>query len=144
MKRKVRKVILAAVIILGITMLTTGCSSTPPVNQIDMDTIVLTKNPGENESVIVIQRKSIFTGSMIPMKVWINDEEAVSGIGNGSEVQLVLANGEYTIQAGSTGIDKGNKLSFIVENDVIVFSAEPKMGLLAARFDLAQAGKTKL
>ena len=144
MKKNRFYVFLMALFALVIGLAITGCASTPPETGPLAETVVLTVSPGLNESVIVIQRNRTHVGSVIPMRVWVNGEDAASGIRNGDEIQLIVANGEYTIQAGSTNVDKGNLITFNVNGEAIIFSAEPRMGLLAARFNLAQTGRIKL
>ena len=142
MKKKSVGFLSAIFIILAVTFVTSGCASAPAGNQIEK--IALTVNPGEDESIVIIQRKKTGAGSMIPMRIWIDDADAASGIKNGNQIQLIVPNGEHKIQAGSSPVDKGNVINFTADGEAILFFAEPKMGLLAARFDLNQVGKRKL
>ncbi|MCL2186957.1 MAG: hypothetical protein FWB86_14080 [Treponema sp.] len=123
------------------TLLITGCASAPAKIQ---GTGALTVSPGQNESVVVVQRVSSFTGSAIPMRVWINNEEVVSGIRNGGEFQLIIPNGQHTIQAGSSGVDKGNNVVFVANGEAIYFNAVPRMGVIASRFNLTEISRMEL
>lgn len=78
------------------------------------------------------------------MKVWVDDTEVASSIRSGQEVKLIITDGEHSIQAGSTAIDKGTAVSFSVTGEEITFFAEPQMGIAAARFKLTQSGKRNL
>jgi len=125
-------------VVLVISIVMTGCATT------SARTDVSSVTPGTNESVIVIQRKSTIVGAAVFMKVWVDDVETDFSIGNGQKVKIIIANGEHTIQAGSTDIDKGKSVSFSVVGEEITFFAEPQMGLIAAQFKLTQTGEKKL
>ena len=125
-------------VLLSISIITTGCATTSVVT--DVSSVM----PGPNESVIVVQRKSTILGVAVSMTVWVDGAEAASSIRSGKEVRIIIANGEHTIQAGSTAIDKGKSVSFSVVEEEITFFAEPYIGLIAARFKLTQTGKRKL
>jgi hypothetical protein len=129
---------LATLTVLSIGIIMAGCATTP------VGTDVPAVIPGENESVIVVWRKSTFVGSMVPMTIWVNDVEVASSIQNGQEVRFIIADGEHLIEAGSTAIDKGQSVSFSVFGEEISFFAEPQMGIMTARFKLTQTGKRKL
>jgi hypothetical protein len=132
------------VCIFAINMVITSCASSPAKNNSLMEIPVLTVNPGRNESVIIIQRKDVFAGSFVSMKVWVDDEEVLSSIRSGQEVQLLIPDGKHSIRAGSTSVDKGKEISFEVTGEAISFLAEPKFGVFSARFNLIQTGKMKL
>jgi len=134
------KRIVLLVLLLGLLVVLFSCASAP----LGVESISLTVNPGLNESVVIIQRAKTAVGSAIPMRVWINETDAASGIRSGNEIQLIVPNGQHTIQAGSTNIDRGNSITFDVNDEVIVFLAEPRMGVMAARFNLTQIGKRNL
>jgi len=138
MKRNGIKRFLVIFIALAIGFVLAGCASSPAE----------TKEPepvtGPNESIISIQRKKTMAAAAVSMKVWIDDVEVASSIRNGQEHKLVVANGEYVIQAGSNAVDKGDAVTFSVTGEKITFFAEPQFGLLAARFKLTQTEKRKL
>jgi hypothetical protein len=138
MKRNSVTLFLAVLTVLAIGIIMAGCATTP------VGTDVPAVIPGENESVIVVRRKSTFVGSAVSMTVWVNDVEVASSIGNGQEVRLIVTDGEHLIQAGSTAIDKGKSVSFSASGEELTFFAEPQMGLISARFKLTQTGKIKL
>jgi len=124
--------ILFAVIILA------GCASTPT------ETGVPDVIPGQNESVIIVQRKKTMVGAAISMKIWIDEAEAASGMRSGQEVKLIIADGKHIIQAGSSAVDKGDSVTFFVTSEEITFFAEPQFGLLAAGFKLAETAKRSM
>ena len=130
------------VVLLYLSIFIAGCASVPAGT--DISTVALTVNPGPNESVIVVQRERKTTGSAISMKVWVNGEEKSSSIRNGQMVQLIIPNGEHTIQAGGSSIERGNEVMFSVNKEIIFFSAKPQVGLVAPRFRLTQTGKRTL
>jgi large exoprotein involved in heme utilization and adhesion len=129
---------LATLAVPAIGILIAGCATT------SAGTYVPAMIPGKNESVIVIRRKSTIVGSLASMKVWIDDVEVASSIRNGQEVKYIISDGEYSIQAGSSSVDKGQSVSFSVSGEEITFFAEPQTGVKAARFKLTQTGKRKL
>jgi len=99
--------------------------------------------PGDGESIVTIQRKSTMVGAAHKMKIWIDGEEVKSDIIKGMEVKLLVADGEHTIQADSSNINRGAAIIFTVSGEEIVIFAEP-MGLYGARFKLTETGKKKL
>jgi hypothetical protein len=125
--------------VLAVIMVMVGCA-TAPVEIEETPPLI----PGPNESVVVIQRKKAMAGAAISMTVWIDGAEAASSIRSGQEVKLLVANGGHSIQAGSSALDRGNEVSFSVTGEEIIFFAEPKMGVIAARFQLTQTGKRNL
>ena len=125
-------------VIVSVTIIMAGCATTSVGTD---DTTVI---PGPNESVIVVKRISVFTGSAISMKIWVDDVEKASSIRNGQEVRFIISDGEHMIRAGSTAVDKGKSVSFSAAGEEISFFAEPQMGVLAARFKLTQIGKRKI
>ena len=133
-----RFVMICMVLFAGIIL--AGCASTPAETGAKAPDVI----PGQNESIIVIQRKKTMAGAAISMKVWIDEAETMSGIRNGQEVRLIVADGEHRIQAGSSAADKGDSVTFSVVGEEITFFAEPQMGLLAARFKLTETGKKEL
>jgi hypothetical protein len=119
-----------------------GCVTTGPATvgtQRGIDSLNVI--PGPNESVIIVQRAKSVLGVAVPMQVWINDQPARRSIMVGQEVQVIVDNGTHTVQAGTTAIDRGNTVTLSVNQEATFFIAEPKMGLLAARFNLTQTGK---
>jgi hypothetical protein len=125
-------------------MAITSCASSPAANNPSIEIPELTVKPGQNESVLIIQRKDVFAGSFISMKVWVDDNEVASSIRSGQEVQLLIPDGKHSIRAGSTSVDKGKMIAFDVAGEVVIFLAEPKMGVFSARFNLTLAGKKHL
>ena len=123
---------LAAAIILG------GCASTGYSENIPNDMI-----PGPGESLIAVQRSSSAFGGAIKMQIWIDDEEVAGSIKRGIRTFIVVPNGEYTIQTGSTRVDRGNEITFYVQDEEIAFLAEPAMGVIAARFNLSEMYRKK-
>jgi len=119
-----------------------GCSSTPDSANISETEIPADKRPGQGEALITVNRIQTFAGSMISMTIWVNDEVVANGIRNGVTTYIVVPKGEYTIQAGSTSVDKGNAITFSInENEEVVFQATPAMGALAARFRLNEINR---
>ena len=118
-----------------------GCATTGPTVGAQRGIDSLNVIPGPNESVIIVQRSKSVLGVAVPMQVWIDDQPARRSIMVGQEVQVIVDNGTHTIQAGTTAIDKGNKVTLSINNEATFFIAEPKMGLLAAKFNLTQTGK---
>ena len=139
-----RKIILSLILLLVFSIVFFGCASTPKEEVKGVDTISATVNAGSDESILVFQRKKSMMGAAISMKIWLNDVEVASGIKNGQEIQIVIPNGEHTLQAGSTNVDKGNTITFSADSEMIIFFAEPAMGAFAARFNLTQLGRRKL
>jgi len=138
------KIMFLTILLIVLSIVFFGCASAPAGNAQSVEEIALAVNAGSNESILVFQRKKTFVGSAVPMRIWMNDIELASGIRNGEEIQIVIPNGEHTIQAGSSSVDKGNKIIVFAENEMILFYAEPAMGAFAARFNLTQLGKKKL
>jgi hypothetical protein len=125
--------------VLSLVSFMTGCATT----SVETD-VVPPMISGPNESVIVVQRQSTIIAFIIPMTLWVDNVKVASLINSGKEARIIIANGEHTIQAGSTNIDKGKAVSFSVVEEQITFFAEPKMGIIFARFKLTQTGKRKL
>ena len=139
-----KKTWMGAFVILVLGVMLTGCATAPSgINQ-SVEAVAITVNPGANESVIVIQRTRTAVASAVSMRVWINGDELASGIRNGNEIQIIVPNGEHTIQAGSTSVDRGNSITFSVNEEAIFFFAEPRMGALSARFNLTTRGSRPL
>ena len=129
--------------IIGMALVTgfflAGCKSAPPVApqaEIPPDMI-----PGPGESLVIVQRVKRAAGSMISMRVWIDGEIAAGGIKNGIISFIKVSDGEHTIQAGSTVVDRGNRITFTANSEEIVFRATPAFGLIAARFNLTETGR---
>jgi hypothetical protein len=116
-----------------------GCASVKYSETIPED-----KMPGEGESLITVQRAKAGAGAIIKMQIWVNDEEVVGSIENGVRSFIVVPNGTYTVQAGSTKIDRGNVITITVNDEEVIYLAQPAMGLLAARFNLKETGRRKL
>jgi P pilus assembly chaperone PapD len=138
MKGNSTTMFLAFLTVLSISIIMAGCAT----NSVGLDVSAVI--PGENESVIVVQRKSTVVGSAVSMTVWVDGVEVASSVRNGQEVRFIIADGEHSIQAGSTSIDKGKSVSLSVVGEEITFFAEPQLGLIAARFKLTQTGKRGL
>jgi hypothetical protein len=127
-------------ILMVLTLLFFGCATTKTnyVEDIPKDKI-----PGPGESLITVQRAKAYVGSMVKMQIWLNDEEVVGSIKNGVRSFIVVPNGTYTLQAGSTKVDRGNEVTLVINDEEVVFLAEPAMGIIAARFNLIETGRKK-
>jgi len=141
-----KKYLYPAILLLVLGFAFSGCSSAPPAqsNEDAILSITQTVTAGASESVLVIQRQKSMAGSAVSMRIWIDDVEVLTGIRNGTEVQIAVPNGEHTIQAGSTNMDRGNKLTFYASRDMVLFHASPSMGVVAARFNLTERGRRGL
>jgi len=100
--------------------------------------------PGSGESIVTVQRKKTMAGAAMGMRVWIDGEEAAAGVKNGVEVKLLVPDGEHTIQAGSSNVDRGDAVTFSINHGEIVFFAEPQMGAFSARFKLTETERKNL
>ena len=135
---KKKSFMLAIAVLFVFSMLITACATTGGTKE------SVPVYPGDGESIVTIQRKSTMAGAAIKMRIWIDGEEVISDIRNGKEAKLLVADGEHTIQAGSSNADKGEAIIFSVSGEEIVFFAEPQMGFIAARFKLTETGRKKL
>ena len=138
-KNSVKRVVMIC-LALCIGILLAGCASAPAETETKAPDLI----PGQNESLVVIQRKKTMAGAAMSMRVWVDEAEAASGIRNGQEIKLIVANGEHVIQAGSSNTDKGDSVTFSVAGEEITFYAEPQMGVWGARFKLTETGRSKL
>jgi hypothetical protein len=122
------------------TLVILSCaSSAEHTKQISTDKML---EPGE--SLVTVQRIRTFKGAIINMQIWVDDEKIVGGIKNGVQSSIVIPNGSHTIQAGSTKIDRGNKITFTVNDEEICFLANPVFGILATRFHLTETSRKKI
>jgi hypothetical protein len=134
------KKIVLLVFVMSFSMFFFGCASSAEHNeQIPAD-----KTPGPGESLVIVQRISSFAGKVIKMQIWIDDEEVVGSIKNDVRSFIVIPNGSYTIQAGSTKIDRGNEITFTVNDEEISFQANPAFGIVTTRFNLTETGRRNL
>jgi len=127
--------IIGVVIVFGLA----GCATTEYADETPADKI-----PVPGASLLIVQRAKTPIGSAVRMKVWMDGEEVAGSIKNGVRTFVAIPNGSHTIQAGSTKLDHGNEITFVVNDEEIIFLAEPSMGLVAARFVLQETGKRKL
>ena len=140
MKRNIVKKFVMICMALFIGIILAGCASTPA----ETETQAPDLSPGQNESVIIIQRKKTMAGAAVSMKVWVDEAETTSGIRSGQEIRLIVSDGEHLIQAGSSNTDRGDSVTFYAAGEEITFFAEPQMGVWAARFKLTETGRRKL
>jgi hypothetical protein len=141
MKKNIAKGFAAVLMVLCVITMMAGCATTTPSETEEALAVIA----GPNESVIVIQRKKTWVGSAtISMKVWVDDEETALSIRNSQTDRFIVADGEHSIRAGSTYIDRGDAVSFSAAGEEITFFAEPQVGVLGARFKLTQTGKRNL
>ena len=136
--KKMKTFLVKTSLIMVFSLFLFGCASTPN----NFSEIPTDKIPGPGESLITIQCEKSGVGSMIRMKIWIDDEEIASGIKNGKRIHIIIPKGNHMIQAGSTGIDKGNSITFTtIDNEEILFLTKPAMGLFAARFNISETNR---
>ena len=139
-----KKIMFLTIVVVVLSTVLFSCASAPVGNDQMVEAIYQTVDVGYDESILVIQRRRTMVASAISMRIWMNGIELTSGIRNGQEIQIVIPNGEHNIQAGSTGRDRGNTITFFADNDLLLFYAEPAMGGLTARFNLTQLGRRNL
>ena len=125
-----KKIMFLAVVVVVLSTVFFSCASAPRENIQAVDAVSLTVNAAEDESILVIQRRRIFAAAAIPMRIWMNGTELPYRIGSGQEIQIVIPNGEHTIQAGSSNVDRGNEITFFIDNNMILFFAQPAAGFL--------------
>jgi hypothetical protein len=99
--------------------------------------------PKMGESLITVERKNTIAGAAMTMYVWIDDVEQVA-LKRGEIKQVAVSNGQHTMQAGSSGVDKGETISITVNSENVSIFGEPTMGVLGARFKLTEMGRKPL
>ena len=126
-----------SLIVLVICFTVIACASSPSS---DTGTAVTTGaidqsvTPGPDESIIIVYRG--VGAPAVRMHVWFDGEEAFSLGPNGSSV-FTVKNGEHTIQAGSSNVDKGGILTFAANSEQITIGGSVAMGVWSARFTLS-------
>jgi hypothetical protein len=139
MNRNSITMLLVILMVLSIGIIMAGCATTPAVTDIPV--------PGQNESLIIIQRKNSFIGSAVTMKVWVDGLQLASTIRNGREIMFIVADGEHTMQGGRGGgtrSEMGPLVTFSAIGEEITFFAEVHVTMLTSGFKLTQTGRRKL
>jgi hypothetical protein len=93
MKKNVCLGISGIVLVFG--LLVFGCASSGS-SQSTGDVINAALTPGDNETLIVVQRPSAFVGAAVQHFIFVDGEQVLS-LPNGSSGRIVVSNGEHTI-----------------------------------------------
>lgn len=105
------------------------------------------KLPGNDESLITIQRDLSVTAITENMIIWIDDIEVAKDIKIGTITYIVVLKGEHKIQVGTSRADKGNVVNLTTaEKEEIVFSVKPAGlgGIYGSFFNLEEIGRRSL
>lgn len=124
-------------LIIGLTVF--GCATTSAGTDVSI--------PGQNESVIIIQRENSFVGIAVTMKVWVDGVEIAPTIRNGREIRFIIPDGEHTIQGGrgkGTPMWRGPLVTFSAIGEEITFFAQVHVTMFTSGFKLTQTGRRKL
>jgi hypothetical protein len=121
-------------LVLGVIVLLSGCASANA--GVLVDPVI----PKTGESLITVERRNTAAGAAVTMHVWVDDEEQMT-LKRGEIKQAAVPNGQHTIQAGSSWVDRGDALTVTLNSEEVSIFGEPAMGLFGARFKLTETGR---